>query len=227
MIKDLIFDLETLHNEPNSIVLDISVIAFDPDPLQYKDNDAFINLVEQGKSFKLSVKKQRESGRVYSQSTIDWWKKQSDEAKKVLKPLDTDLSVHDAITEFMKYVESNGIKKSKSQIWCRGLSFDVPILKSLLMEAYPNAESHVLMPITFRNERDIRTAIEGLSLVRGMTETPLHKGSLEGFIHHNSVHDCAKDVLMLQRARLYAMGEMDPPESTDDTDPASLPKGVQ
>lgn len=226
MIEDLIFDLETLHNEPNSIVLDISVIAFDSDPLQYKDDDAFMKLVNKGKSFKLSVKQQREAGRVYSQNTIDWWKKQSDEAKKVLKPLPDDLSVHDAVNQFIEYIDANKISKGKSQIWCRGLSFDIPILKSLLMSVFPDQESHVLMPITFRNERDIRTAIESLSMVRGMTETPLHKGSLEGFIHHNSVHDCAKDVLMLQRARLYAMGEVDPPESLEDTDPASLPKGV-
>lgn len=230
MIKDLFFDVECIGEGEKCIVLDISVIAFDPDPTAYLDKGAFQRLVESGKQFKISVADQKNYNRTTSQRVIDWWKDQSEEAKVVLRPLATDLTLKQAVDGFLEYAEENGIVKGgfkvpeakKSQLWCRGNSFDLPILKSMIQDVYPN--DHILqkMPISFREERDIRTAIESLLLTRGMTETPLCKGFLNGFIHHNSIHDCAKDILMLQHARLYAMGHLDPPEGLEETDPSSV-----
>ncbi|UQJ95809.1 exonuclease A [Klebsiella phage CPRSB] len=49
------------------------------------------------------------------------------------------------------------------------------------------------MPTVFWNSRDVRTAIENRLLTRGVTTCPLRKGMLDGFIQHDSIHDCAKD----------------------------------
>ena len=51
--------------------------------------------------------------------------------------------------------------------------------------------------------------------------TPLRKGILDGFIHHNSLHDCAKDVLALIYARRYAWGLEEIP-SPEDVDPITI-----
>jgi hypothetical protein len=61
-------------------------------------------------------------------------------------------------------------------------------------------------------------------MTRGLTTTPLHKGVLDGFIAHDSIHDCAKDILMLKYAQRYALG-LDEAPVGDEIDPLSLPKG--
>lgn len=115
-------------------------------------------------------------------------------------------------------------------MWCRGMSFDFPLFVDLIRdlqrnEGIPERElnTYDLEPVVFWNQRDIRTAIEALSLVRKMCETPLPKGTLDGFVAHDSVHDCAKDILMLKYAQRYALG-LDEVPFEEDADPLSLPK---
>ena len=43
----------------------------------------------------------------------------------------------------------------------------------------------------------------------------MKKGMLDGFVAHDSIHDCAKDVLMLKTAQRYAFGLEDFPAESD------------
>ncbi|QQM13748.1 exonuclease [Acinetobacter phage Morttis] len=212
--NDFIIDLETLGNKPDCIVVDLSVLVFDPDPTVVQSLD---ELIANGRRFKLNLQSQR-GIRSTTPSTVKWWSEQSPEAKKNLLASPEDLTVEEAITQVLDFLKKSNINQWKSQGWCRGMSFDFPIFVDMIRQAFKTNDTDKLEPIKFHCQRDIRTAIEAYSLVRGMTKTPLRKGVLDGFVHHDSIHDCAKDVIMLKTAQRYALQLEDMPEK-DDVDP--------
>lgn len=216
-MKDFLIDFETLGSDPNSIVIDLSVIVFEND---VNNIPSFTDLVNSGRRFKFSLRSQKGS-RSFTKSTVDWWKEQSQEARDNLNPSPDDLTVEEGTTKFIEYLKENGINQWKSQGWCRGMSFDFPILKDMLQQTYNIQDTYDVEPCRFWNQRDIRTAIECYLDVRGTTKTPLHKDILKGFVHHDSIHDCAKDILMLLYAKAYAMGIREMP-SIDNADPETI-----
>lgn len=219
MIKDFIIDAETLGSRPDSVVIDMSVVVFEADP---ESNQTFADLCKNGKRFKLSIASQKGTRTVMA-STVKWWKEQSDEAKLNLKATPEDLTIEEATEQLLAFLKEQGVDPWKSQGWCRGMSFDFPLLCSMIRQTYKVDDIFELEPCKFWNQRDVRTAIEALLLVRGLSMTPLRKGLLDGFIAHDSIHDCAKDVLMLQYAKRYALGLEEPP-APEDTDPLSVKK---
>lgn len=215
--KDFIIDLETLGNTPNSIVVDLSILVFDPDPNIMQPLD---ELIANGRRFKLSIESQK-GKRIAVPSTVAWWKEQSAEARKNLKASDIDVTVEEAVEQALKFLKSSGVDSWKSQGWCRGMSFDFPIFVDMIRQTYNTYETDKFEPVKFWAQRDIRTAIEAYSMVRGMAMTPLRKGVLDGFIHHDSIHDCAKDVIMLKTAQRYALGLDEMPLAVD-IDPQTI-----
>lgn len=226
-MNDFIIDFETFGNRSSAAVIDLSTVCFNPDPNVIETLD---ELISRGKRWKFNLKAQR-GNRVFGKSTIEWWKNQSAEARENLKASENDVTVKAGILDFLKFLKAQGIKEWDSFGWCRGQSFDFPILvdciASIEREAGVDEETIDTFgaePCKFWNQRDIRTAIEALSLTRGLTTTPLRKGILDGFIAHDSLHDCAKDILMLKYAQRYALG-LDEVPVGDEIDPLSLPKG--
>lgn len=215
--KDFIIDLETLGSSPDSVVVDMSILVFDPDPNVMQPLD---ELIKNGKRFKISIESQRGT-RSTSPSTVAWWKEQSAEAKKNLRASPEDITIEDAVKEALKFLKDSGVNQWKSQGWCRGMSFDFPILVDMIRQTYGTNETDQYEPVKFWAQRDIRTAIEAYSMVRGMSMTPLRKGALDGFVHHDSIHDCAKDVIMLKTAQRYALGLDEMPLAVD-IDPQTM-----
>ena len=227
MAKDFIIDFETFGNVSSSSVIDLALITFDSDP---EVLESFDELVKRGHRIKFDLKSQK-GHRLFGKSTLEWWKKQSAEARANLASTPEDLSVIAGIKEAQQYLIDNGIHPWGSFGWCRGQSFDFPIFVDCLRDVQraqgiseEEIDTFKEEPCKFWNQRDIRTAIESLLLTRGLTTTPLPKGTLDGFIAHDSIHDCAKDILMLKYAQRYALGLSEAP-SPEDTDPLSLPKG--
>ncbi|QLF83159.1 exonuclease A [Klebsiella phage KpnM6E1] len=227
MAKDFIIDFETFGNVSSSSVIDLALITFDSDP---EVLESFDELVKRGHRIKFDLKSQK-GHRLFGKSTLEWWKKQSAEARANLASTPDDLSVIAGIKEAQQYLIDSGIHPWDSFGWCRGQSFDFPIFVDCLRDVQraqgiseEEIDTFKEEPCKFWNQRDIRTAIESLLLTRGLTTTPLPKGTLDGFIAHDSIHDCAKDILMLKYAQRYALGLSEAP-SPEDTDPLSLPKG--
>lgn len=216
-MKDFIIDFETFDSSATAMVIDCAVVPFDPDPTIVQ---SFDELTKQGKRVKFSLASQK-GVRTVNPDTVAWWKIQVPEAKKNLVPSDSDLTVEDGTIELLDFLKSSGVDLWKSQGWCRGQSFDFPIFTNLMQQTFKTRNLEKVDPIKFWNQRDIRTAIEALSLTRGMMMTPLRNGLLDGFVAHDSIHDCAKDILMLKTAWRYAMGlEEIPPEG--DIDPQTV-----
>lgn len=223
---DYIIDFETFDNKSSAMVIDLALIAFNADPHVV---ETFDELVKRGKRIKFSLASQK-GERTVSSGTIKWWKDQGEEAKKNLTASPNDVDVDTGIQEALDYIKSQGIDPWKSQAWCRGMSFDFPIFNSILFNREVKngkdpreVDLFNIEPVKFWQQRDIRTAIECYALARGLTTTPLPMNTLNGFVAHDSVHDCAKDILMLKYAQRYALGlDECPDEST--ADPLSLPK---
>ncbi|MGL6229356.1 MAG: 3'-5' exoribonuclease domain-containing protein [Culicoidibacterales bacterium] len=215
-MNDFIIDYETLGDKPNSVVLDVAVVPFVNDPTNVPK---FMDLVKSSFYAKFDLKSQIKAGRLIQDGVKEFWKNQSDEARAVLKPSDIDVSVEEGHKEMLCFFTENEISYYKSQLWCRGTSFDIPLMVNCIDETFKldQHSTRDLEPVSFGRYRDVRSAIEGMLLSRNMSTCPLPAGTLDGFIHHNSVHDCAKDVLMLLYAQRYAMGlEEMPDEETAD-----------
>lgn len=218
-IIDILLDYETLggeeHNRHNSSVLELGAVAFEHDPESGHIPD-FQEMIDNGFRVKFDIKSQK-GVRDINKATIDWWKKQGDGARKVLLPSSIDVTVKEGHIQFIDWLGEQGLTRG-SQIWCRGNTFDFPILYNCLHES---GISHSILP-GFWNMRETRTRIEAF-LGRSVTECPLPKGSLPGFIMHNGIHDCAKDILMLTYAYRYAFG-MDEIPTEDQVEPGSVKK---
>lgn len=217
-MKSFIFDTETLGKSPDGVILDISCLVVDLD--QVETPPKFMDLVKAGKQWKLDVKDQLKLGRKTDPKVIEWWKGKSDEAKKVLVANGTEVKLNDALDEFSLYLTSNGIDQKTSLGFCRGQSFDFPLLVHSLAQKY-NQDTFEYEPCRFWNQRDTRSIIAGLLLDDKRTTTPLRKGILQGFVKHNSLHDIAKDALMIIYAKRYALGLEELPLN-DEVDPESL-----
>lgn len=217
--NDFIIDLETLGNKPDAIVIDMSILVFDPDPNIVQSLD---ELIQNGKRFKLSIESQRKT-RSVNPSTIKWWKEQSAEAKANLSASPDDVTVEEAVEGALKFLKDNGVNQFKSLGYCRGMSFDFPIFVDMIRQTYKTVETDKFEPVKFWAQRDIRSAIEAYLVTRRMDITPLKKGVLDGFVAHDSIHDCAKDVIMLKTAQRYALGIETPPNK-EDTDPLTIKK---
>ena len=226
MAIDFVFDLETFGNQPDSAVIDLSVITFNSDPNVI---ESFEDLVNRGLRIKFDLASQK-GKRIFYKSTVEWWKGQSQEAKKNLARSPQDVSINEGLDILKEYLDSQGIDFWKSQGYSRGMSFDFPILKHMITQR--ELDSGVKLEdidtfkkefIVFWNQNDTRTSIRKLLLDRDMTMCPIRKGVLNGFVLHDSIHDCAKDIIMLKTAERYALGLEEVPDEQD-IDPVSIKK---
>ena len=154
-------DLETLGVLPDTVIMTLGAVKFDP----YSDAEPHSELY-----MRLDVEEQTE---VYSRTILDdtlaWWATQPQEIQDEAF-LSTDrTSVEDTLAQLNKYLV--GVDK----IWCQGPVFDICILENL----YRQYDKHFNW--VFWNIRDSRTLF-GL-----MQEDPRKKYK---FAAHNALEDC-------------------------------------
>lgn len=213
--NDFIIDFETLSVKPNSVLIDVSCIVFKED---FQNPPKFRDLIDSGIKVKFDLKLQKNRHKL--KSTIDFWKSQSHEAKLNLKPSINDVDIITGTKQILDYLSKHKIDYWNSLGWCRGNSFDFPIFENIICELYNKDDTIYEQPINFSRQRDIRTAIEQ-NLCRMKTVCPLPKGTLDGFVKHDSIHDSAKDILMYLYSKRYAYGLEDIPD-IDNTDIHSI-----
>ncbi|ASU00501.1 DNA primase [Aeromonas phage AS-zj] len=216
MVTDYITDFETLNTVEKATLVEFSVIPFKMD---IENPPTFQSLVESGKKIKFDLKHQKALGRRVSASTVEWWKSQGEAAKSLLKPSSDDKTLYDGYMDIKDWFVETGVEFKKSHIWTRG-EMDIIWFRSWYCDAMDLADDDIsaAMPVMFNNFREVRTAIEA-NMDRDVTYCPLPNGSLPGFVKHNSLHDCARDILMLIYSKRYAYGLEDIPT---DVDPNSM-----
>lgn len=211
---DFVIDWETFATTPDAVVLTFAITAFDEDKL-----NTFDELVEQSQMWKFDIDSQINDGRFISPDTLRWWEKQPPEVLKAqCEPSDNDITLDQFVVSLSDYLLSHGHNSRESQFYCRGASFDFPIMDNVV-ENHSHFNSK-MFPCPFWNQNDLRSYIRGMFVDRKNTKVPLPKGSLDDFVHHDPLHDCVRAAMHIQHARAYAMGLIDIPEG-DEIDPNS------
>ena len=119
MLSDIMIDLETLATSPNSTVLTIGAVKFDP----------FNNDMDNPTCEKLYLKVYLDScdelGLEVNEDTIAWWANQSKEAQEEAFSPEGRIHVRDAFNQLYKFCW--GAKR----VWSHGASFDTVICENI------------------------------------------------------------------------------------------------
>ena len=153
-------DIETLGTKPDTTVLTIGAVKFNPFTKEEPYADLYL---------KVDADQQIEAGRSIDEDTLTWWTKQPQEIQDEAFLSTERVSVEDTLAQLNKYLV--GVDK----IWCQGPVFDICILENL----YRQYDKHFNW--VFWNIRDSRTLF-GL-----MPEDPRKKYK---FAAHNALEDC-------------------------------------
>jgi len=161
----IMLDLETMGNNSNSAIIAIGAVAFD-------DNQVTSKFYTE-----VNLQSAIDNGGVVDGSTVTWWLKQSESARKAFENNDNAPHIASALHQFGSwYVEVRG-----DQVWGNGAMFD----NSILGNAYKNCALNV--PWKFWNDmcyRTIKNMYKHIKLDRVGT-------------YHNAVDDAESQALHL------------------------------
>lgn len=116
-MKHVMIDLETLGTQPGSVILSIGAVLFDPSkPVGECLGKEFYSVVNRQscEAAKLEV----------SQATLDWWEKQSPEARTVLTQAlgEGSIAIGTALKALADFIPDG------AKVWSNGANFDQPLL---------------------------------------------------------------------------------------------------
>jgi hypothetical protein len=159
-MNNIMVDLETLGTEPGCIVMSIGAVKFDLE--SGKLGETFYQVIDREESEKI--------GLTASESTLQWWEKQSDEAKRIFNhPMRVDPLT--AIVDFDRMVNAGTV------LWGNGAAFDNVILEAV----YRALERPV--PWKFWNSLCYRT-VKTIAPMLGADAHLMRVGT-----HHNALDD--------------------------------------
>ena len=157
---DIMLDIETLSTRPESVVLTLGAVKFDPWATDV-DTDS-------GLYVRCNVDEQINMGRHIQDETLEWWGKQAEDVREEA------LGDHDRTGMNSMLDQLNRFLVGSNNIWCQGPAFDIVILENL----YRQMERPT--PWQFWQIRDSRTLF-------GVHGDPRDKGAKGA---HNALIDC-------------------------------------
>lgn len=134
-MKHIMIDLETLGTTVDSVILSIGAVKFDLDSDKMDDAGFYASV---------SIDSNLDIGRVVNESTINWWMKQSAEARQVFA--EPKQSLEAALASLSEWAGHN-----KRIVWSNGANFDIPMLEHAYNKLGWSA------PWEFYNTRCVRT----------------------------------------------------------------------
>ncbi len=137
----LMIDLETMGTNTNAPIVVIGAVFFDP------------QTGEIGPVFyiAISLTDAMNTGAVPNGGTIEWWLKQSSEARAAI--LTDQVKLKDALSRFREFINEYSDEKFV-QVWGNGATFDNAILRT----SYERLD--IPCPWRYYNDRDVRTIVE-------------------------------------------------------------------
>ena len=170
----LMVDLETMGSSPDAPIVSIGAVYFDPST--GNTGAEFYQVVSLESSMSFGMKPDA--------STIQWWLKQSSEARSAIL-VDEALGLREALELLADFIAENAANGSHTvQLWGNGCSFDNVILR----RAYALTETPFSVP--FWNDRDVRTIVE---LGKSVGINPRFDIPFEGDMH-NALSDARHQV---------------------------------
>lgn len=196
MSVDLVFDLETLAVKPRSaVILSLAIIPFTLDKVE-----DYADIVKRGFYRKCDAIAQLKAGGMKEDDTVAWWREQSEEAQRnAFLPSNDDILVQQAFLEAIDWIKQTDYSFKDSHIWSRGVAFDFPKIEYRFDQVKEGDD-----PVNYWRVRDIRTFVDCLT---GSSNGIFKQPEPQGFIKHHALHDCARDVLMMQTIAAMLRGE--------------------
>lgn len=170
-MHNVMIDIETLSTSKNAVILSLGAVFFD------------LATGELGSSFYYTIKINSciEYGLHVDPNTIEWWKKQSEEARKVLNDPDAE-DLDQILHDFSDWISINTPDGKYIELWGNGPSFDCAILAN----AY--SACGITPPWQYNKERCVRTMVELGRLV--LSIDPKTTLELKG-TSHNALDDAS------------------------------------
>ena len=203
-------DFETMGGPRSGkpILLDVAACVWDLDGGLPDYGD----LIKETTQIKLDIRSQKEQGRIVDPGTKEWWSKQGERARQVLQPTPDDHTIKQAMEKLLDWLDSKYIDPRNALAFCRGQSFDFPLLEGAIDDAGLSHRD----PYRFFNQMDVRSYLKGLYADPRARKFALPKGWLdENFVKHDSRCDVAKDAGLIQYGQQLARGEVNPNMETD------------
>ena len=170
----LMVDLETMGSGPDAPIVSIGAVYFDPST--GNTGAEFYQVVSLESSMSFGMKPDA--------STIQWWLKQSSEARSAIL-VDEAMGLRETLELLADFIAENAANGSHTvQLWGNGCSFDNVILR----RAYALTETPFAVP--FWNDRDVRTMVE---LGKSVGINPRFDTPFEGDMH-NALSDARHQV---------------------------------
>jgi hypothetical protein len=129
-------DLETIDTRPQSTVLSLGAVKFNP----FDDSEPHSEMY-----FKIQIDDQDRLGRTSSDDTIEWWSKQDPKIMEEAFDQEGAITVEEALSKINKFVVGVDI------LWGQGYGFDYTIIEDM----YRSLGKPI--PYNFWQVRDSRT----------------------------------------------------------------------
>ena len=139
-LRHAMIDLETMGTTPDSAIVSIGAVLFDPRQNKVSEDTFYCELDWEWQ------------GREIDELTLDWWGDQNKEAREALSGID-DIQIE--LVNLAKWLPKD------VKVWGNGATFDI----SMLEDAYRQYEIDI--PWKFWNIRDCRTVLDMYESKRG------------------------------------------------------------
>lgn len=176
---DVMLDLETLSTRPESVILTIGAVKFDPFGKEV-DTDS-------GLYYRVNVDEQLAMDRHVLESTIEWWGKQPEDVR------DEALGEHERTSLEDMTVGLNRFLVGVENIWCQGPAFDIVILENLYRQLSKPTPWH------FWQIRDSRTLFGVHGDPREKGRTGAHNALIDCYYQARAVQQIYNDVGVVKR----------------------------
>jgi hypothetical protein len=113
---NMMIDIETLATSPNSVILTVGAVKFDPKTTTVPHSDFY---------HRLNIDEQTALGRRIDDSTITWWSSQNANVQAEAFSDENRIGLQDFARELNRYMV--GVDK----IWYHGANFDMVIIENL------------------------------------------------------------------------------------------------
>lgn len=179
MFTNCMIDLETLGTSPDSVILSIAAVLFNPFEIT-KDTSTL-----PGIQLLLDIEEQEKLGRTIDEDTVLWWTTQPQSVQDVIFAENGRLPVSDALTQLTKFCWN------KSRVWVQGPDFDIALLNHIYKQTnvarawkyWQARDSRTLLdftpveqpPVTHNSIEDCRRQIIGV-------QTALHQLKITNFV---------------------------------------------
>ena len=174
LYSHLMVDMETMGCGPDAAIVSIGGVFFDPS--SGNTGAEFYQVVRLESSMSFGMKPDA--------STIEWWLKQSSEARSAIL-VDDAMGLLETLELLADFIAENAANGSHTvQIWGNGCSFDNVILRRAF------ALTDTPFPVPYWNDRDVRTMVE---LGKSVGINPRFDIPFEGDMH-NALSDARHQV---------------------------------